>query len=187
MKKLFSSVWTYVVIAVVIGVVIYSRTAKADDIMPGIIPYPDGTNGNTGDGTGNTGGSTGGTTASAPTRLTFRDFTAMRYIGNDGKLMGQGSTTPGNFRRVGDPLYSATGFFIPAGNDTSAFIVGEPVKILAGTSVANPHFDEGIFTLKAIIPAIPGAGTDQRGTWLVTSSSWRDGSQGKEPGLIEQL
>lgn len=111
----------------------------------------------------------------------------MRYIGNDGKLMGQGSTTPGNFRRVGDPLYSATGFFIPAGNDTSAFIVGEPVKILAGTSVANPHFDEGIFTLKAIIPAIPGAGTDQRGTWLVTSSSWRDGSQGKEPGLIEQL
>lgn len=192
MKKIFTSPYTYVVL--VIGLIaLYWKYGMAKPAYLGFTQPGENFGAVSGDGGAGTDAGNGdipiGTPPPlGPTTVTFRDFAAMRSIGNDGKRPGEGITTAqGGQRPISDPYYNATGFLVPQGTDISAFTVGQPVRVKASTSVDTPHFSEGIFTLKAKFPAIPGVGTDQRGTWLVTDATWSNGSTGKEPGIIQQL
>jgi hypothetical protein len=154
-----------------------SASTKVDGVVPG--------DGSTwGGGTGGD-GSTGNDTIApnAPRTVMFEDFAAMRFIGNDGKKFAGEHIS----RKIGDPLYNATGFLVKEGVDLSRFKIGEPVRVRAAANNTDPHFDTGFMDVRAFITAIPGHSSSIRGTWVVTNAGWRTGSSGKERGTLEAL
>lgn len=185
-----------VVVAIVVAGYLFYRNRSKNSVVPGGIVPDDGL-GNTGGGTTDVPGRTpvdngngltpvgGGGSSSAPRLVSFEDFTAMRNIGNDGRRLVRGALSYD--RPTTDPLYNATGFMVKSGADLSRYQVGEFVRVKAAANNDNPHFDTGAMEIKALIPALPGHGTQIRGTWVVTNAGWRNGSTGPERGTLEIL
>lgn len=175
----------YILIAcagIVLWAIWYSRKDSASEnyVVPPYLPPTGEDDGRTGNDNGLTPIGTGNT-GIAPVNVLFEDFAAMRFIGNDGRAPLLGS------RKLADKLYNATGFLVKQGVNLSMFKIGEPVSVAATANNTNPHFETGIHTIKAKIPAIPGVSTQIRGTWVVTDGSWTDGASGKERGTLKAL
>lgn len=183
MKKY--AAYAVVIIAAILAFVWWRKSSAPSDELSGFVPG-DTTGG--GDPIDTTGGGDPAPNPTGPSTVMFYDFGAMRFIGNDGRAMGQSSQLgKGGARLQSDPFYNATGFLVKQGTDLGRFKTGEPVRVRASSGNTDPHFDDGIMEIRGFVPAIPGHSSSIRGTWVVTNAGWRTGGSGKERGTLEAL